>query len=321
MVLRSGENYGGKAEMVKGRVLRAYGSLYRVQVLGQGEEIEAYPHPKLFRETPFSAPVVVGDWVRLEQEPDTGEYFIVEIYPRRNAFTRNRKGKGPQIVAANLDQAVIVFSTAKPQPVFQLLDKFLVASATNDLEPLIVANKWDLVTPEVAGHFQRYEDIGFRLLRTSALTGFGLEVLKEALKEKVSVLVGPSGVGKSSLLNQLQPGLGLKVGDVSKKTGKGRHITTSAALIPLESGGWVADTPGLRELEVAEVDEEAVYQAFPEVVPYLGECEFSDCRHYAEPGCAVREAMEAGKIHPWRYTSFLHFLKVAEETAEAWRKK
>ncbi len=309
--------------MVKGRVLRAYGSLYGVQVWDQGQEqeIEAYPHPKLFRETRFSTPVVVGDWVYLEQESDTGEFFIVGVCPRRNAFTRIRKGKGPQVVAANLDQSVIVFSTAEPQPFFQLLDKFLVASTMNDLEPLIVANKWDLVTPEVAIHFQRYEEIGFRLLRTSALTGLGLEALKKALKDKVSVLVGPSGVGKSSLLNRLQPGLGLKVGEVSKKTGKGRHITTSASLIPLEFGGCVADTPGLRELEVVEVGEEAVYRAFPEVMPYLGKCEFSDCGHYAEPGCAVREAMEVGRIHPWRYASFLHFLKVAKETTEAWRRR
>lgn len=248
--------------------------------------------------------VSVGDRVKYV-EAKQGAGVIEEVLPRRSRFSRAGFRGKEQTMVCNLDQIVIVFACAEPNLDPWKLDRFLVATESEGLEPLIVANKCDLVPDGEAGRmFAEWASLGYRVIQTSARRGFGLEELRLALDGKVSAFVGPSGVGKSSLLNAIQPGLNLKTGDIGYVTYKGRHTTTAVQLIPLRSGGWVADTPGLRNMDLFETDRDDLALFFPEFQPLLGRCRFDNCRHAAEPGCAIREAAEQGGISPRRYESF-----------------
>jgi ribosome biogenesis GTPase len=200
-----------------------------------------------------------------------------------------------------------------------MLDRFLVVIEANDLAARVVINKIDLTGIEQARDmFGLYEDVGYPVHYTSVQTGEGLEGLREALAGKESVLVGPSGVGKSSLLNTLYPGLDLKVGHISEALGKGRHTTVGGLLIPLPDGAMVADTAGLREIGLWLIPPGDLPECFPEFRTYLGHCRFSDCAHVAEPGCAVRAAVEEGDIYPSRYESYLKLRAEAVETWPRW---
>jgi ribosome biogenesis GTPase len=210
-----------------------------------------------------------------------------------------------QVIVANPDQAVFVFSCADPPPNFRVLDRFLVVAERQAIPALICANKMDLVEAQSAREaFAVYQAIGYPVLFTSAKRGRGIGALRKALTGKLNVLSGPSGTGKTSLLNALQPGLGLRTRAVRAKTRKGHHTTVVPELLPLEGGGFVADTPGLRSVGLWDIEPEELDAYFPEIRPLVEGCAFSDCTHLHEPGCAVIAAVERGAIDPERYDSY-----------------
>lgn len=248
----------------------------------------------------------VGDRVRITRLAD-GSGVIEEIEPRKRAIVRldpRPQGIYQQILLANCDQAVFVFACAHPNPKLRMLDRFLVIAENQKIPPIIVANKVDLVD-DPKNIFGLYESIGYRVIYASAKTLTGVDELRVALASKLSALAGPSGAGKSSLLNALQPGLGLAVNEISEAMGKGKHTTVSRQLHPLAEGGYVADTPGWKSLALWDTEPEEMDAYFPELAPLVPECQFSDCSHTHEPGCAVLAALKAGKIHPERYDSYL----------------
>jgi ribosome biogenesis GTPase len=214
------------------------------------------------------------------------------------------------IIVANPDQAIFIFAVEKPPPNLRMLDRLLVIAENNDLPALICANKIDLLEDESQAReqFDLYEEIGYPVLYTSAKARHGVDLLRQHLVGKLSVLSGPSGVGKSSLLNAVQPQLGLSVREISHATGKGRHTTVGTRLWPLAEGGYVADTPGLREVGFFDIEPEELAWHFREMRPHLGKCRFSSCTHSHEPDCAVKAAVDAGHISEVRYDSYCHLL-------------
>ena len=256
--------------------------------------------------------LTVGDEVRLV-ELGAGNGQIVAALPRRSLLARRSAAPMPsaatfeQVIAANVDQVVPVFAAAHPAPHWNLLDRYLVAAEAAGLPALVCITKLDLasLSPDFAETLEDYRRIGYGVVRVSAFTGQGLDEFKAALQGRLSVMVGKSGVGKTSLLNALQPGLGLRVSAVSQATGKGRHTTTHLEMFPLEGGGAIVDTPGVREFGLWDVEEDDLAQYFPEMRPYIGCCKFGlGCRHDEEPGCAVRKAVMSGQISPRRYQSY-----------------
>jgi ribosome biogenesis GTPase len=248
----------------------------------------------------------IGDRVLLTVLPD-GSGVIEEVEERERAIVRldpRPQGDYQQVLLANPDQAIFIFACAHPSPRLKMLDRFLVIAEKQKIPAVVVANKIDLV-PDPTSIFGLYEDIGYRVLYSSTKRTAGIEELKAVLTGKVSAFAGPSGVGKSSLLNVMQPGLGLAVNEISRAVNKGRHTTVTRQLFPLEGGGYVADTPGWKSLALWDTEPEEIDAYFPELRELVRHCQFSDCTHIHEPGCAVRRALEAGKIHPERYESYL----------------
>ena len=248
----------------------------------------------------------LGDHVQVTALAD-GSGVIEEIEERRRAIVRldpRPRGIYQQVMLANPDQAVFVFACASPDPKLRMLDRFLVVAEKQKVPPIIIANKTDLL-PNAGELFGMYTQIGYRVIYTSVKDGRGIEELREVLRGKISALAGPSGVGKSSLLNALQPGLGLAVNEVSTFMNKGKHTTVARQLFPLEGGGYVADTPGWKSLALWDTEPEEMDAYFPELAPLVAQCQFSDCTHTHEPGCAVLAALEAGRIHRERYESYL----------------
>ncbi|HET7458766.1 MAG TPA: ribosome small subunit-dependent GTPase A [Gemmatimonadaceae bacterium] len=268
--------------------------------------------------------LAVGDDVLLERDGDddaTASWAIAEILPRRSQLARREPGggHGERVVAANVDQVVVVFAAAKPEPHPRMLDRFLVIAEANGLEARVVINKVELVGEESArSRFADYERAGYAMHYTSTKASLGLDALRDALSGRTSVFTGPSGVGKSSLLNSLYPGLNLRVGEISESVNKGRHTTVGALLHPLPdtgSGvGYVVDTPGLREVGMWALPPEHLDECFPELRPFIPDCRFGDCTHTVEPDCAVRTAVSARKVSAARYDSYL---KLREELGEA----
>jgi ribosome biogenesis GTPase len=253
------------------------------------------------RRHPGRDALAVGDRVQVVVGHQ-GVGIIEGILPRRTRFSRAGFRGREHTVVCNIDQVVIVFACAEPNPDLWKLDRFLAAAEAEDLSPIVVANKADLAD---AGPFDEYRALGYRVVVASAKRGAGVEELRELLRAKISAFVGPSGVGKSSLLNSVQPGLELRTGDMGTVTHKGRHTTTSAQLIPLRIGGWVADTPGLRQFELLDLSHEEVADCFPEFRGFVGRCRFDDCRHDSEPDCAIKCAVASGVISRRRYESYL----------------
>ena len=249
----------------------------------------------------------VGDHVLLEHDSAVA---IAEILPRHSTLARRAPGNRHQsrVVVANIDQVVVVFAVVKPEPHRRMLDRFLVIAESNAIPARIVVNKVDL-DPRADEQFADYERAGYPVHYTSAKRALGLESLGAAFAGRVSALTGPSGVGKSSLLNAIYPGLDLRVGEISESVNKGRHTTVGALMHPLPDGGYVVDTPGLREVGIWGLDAGELAACFPEFRAALGECRFNDCRHVIEPGCAVRELLAKGVVSAARYDSFLRLLE------------
>jgi len=252
--------------------------------------------------------VAVGDRVRIHMLKD-GSGVIEVIHPRENAFFRmapSARGEYKQILLANPDQVLIVFSCADPEPSLRMLDRFLVITEKQDIPVVIVANKVDLTGIRAAKKlFAVYPQLGYEVLFTSAKKKRNIDKLKERLIGKISVFSGPSGVGKSSLLNQIQPELGLCIGRLKNSSKKGRHTTVVRQLFPLKEGGFVADMPGLRSLSLWDIEPEELDGYFREIRNLVADCRFNDCSHINEPDCAVKQAVTDGKIHPHRYNSYV----------------
>ena len=310
--------------LLRGIVVRARGHHYDVRVLRQTEGDEARPLPgnelrvcevrgRLLQERGRDTLVAVGDYVWIVPEgKDRGR--IEQVEERHSVLSRQHPGApvpAEDVILANPDQVLVVFAVAEPEPHLRMLDRFLVIAEANELPVVICANKVDLIPQEQAeALFGLYAQIGYRVLFTSTETGAGLDELRAVLLDQVTVLTGPSGVGKSSLLHALQPSLNVQIGDLREVLGKGRHTTRAAQLYELDFGTntFVADTPGIRELGLYEIDEQSLGFYFREFVPYIHDCRYPNCTHDHEPDCAVRAAVEAGAISPARYDSYLRLL-------------
>jgi ribosome biogenesis GTPase len=260
-------------------------------------------------------PVAIGDRVIFTPVGEKGG-LITEVLPRRNALSRPAAGERPleQVIAANVDQVVAVFAAAQPSPKWELLDRYIVAAEAAGVPTLLAVTKVDLLTASRSDELLRaaiddYERLGYRAILTSTVSGAGLAELAAALQGGVSVFVGKSGVGKSSLLNAIEPGLGQRVNAVSNLTGKGKHTTSHLEMFALAGGGRVVDTPGMREFGLWQLDEAGLAAGFVEMRPHLGHCKFGlDCTHAHEPGCAVQAAVSSGAVSERRYHSYLRML-------------
>ncbi|KPK80850.1 MAG: hypothetical protein AMS25_08610 [Gemmatimonas sp. SM23_52] len=297
----------GEGEVVKGRVLRTVGGIYHVEV--EDETLECALRGRLKRKRGIGR-VAVGDEVEVERLPD-GSCVICEHLARASRLSRRTaRGRREQIIAANVDQLGAVFSVARPEPVYSNVDRFLVLAEESEIAAFLVVNKIDLASESEAREgFGVYEEIGYPVVYTSATSGASLDQLSERLAGHITLFVGPSGAGKSSLLNALQPGLGLRVGEISKAIERGRHTTVAASLQRLDVGGYVVDTPGLGRLQFWEVGTHELAWCFPEFRLYLGDCRFQDCVHVHEPDCAVIAAVETGELSSHRYESYVTILE------------
>jgi ribosome biogenesis GTPase len=295
-----------------GTVLERDGSVYRVAT--EGGEVRAVLRGKAKRD---SSRIVVGDRIRLEPEP-TGEYFgVIGVEPRSSLLERRvPEGRGTRPVAANIDEVFVVTATVDPAPIPQLIDRLLVVAEANSIPAAIVVNKMDLDP----GHdlIERCRASGYTVYPTSARTGEGIPAFAAALEGRTSVVTGPSGAGKSRLLNSVQPGLRLRIGEISARVRRGRNTTVSAVMLPLQAGGFLVDTPGFSEVGLWGIEPRELAACFPEMRPYIGECRYGDCRHMTEPGCRIRAAAEAGEIRPDRLESYRVLLEELESEPEEW---
>jgi ribosome biogenesis GTPase / thiamine phosphate phosphatase len=301
---------------MRATVYETSGGVYRV-LLDSGDWLEASLRGRLKRQVRTGDRVVIGDRVETALDPD-GSATIEAVLPRRSEVVRKGPGgRGAKVVAANVDRLVVVAAVARPTPRQALLDRLLAVGASNHLDTALVLNKTDLaprtlpegdsppgrIAPprDLAG---LYRGIGYRVLETSAVSGEGLDSLRDILRSGSSALVGPSGAGKSTLLNAVQPGLNLRTGELSHRKGRGRHTTVNARLIALECGGLVADTPGFSDVGVWGVEPRELEQCFPEFALHRDSCRFRACSHIHEPDCGVREALARGAVDPGRYESY-----------------
>ncbi|MCK8826902.1 ribosome small subunit-dependent GTPase A [Natroniella acetigena] len=293
--------------MREGRVLKAFGGYFFVYDFESKEVYRCKIRGKLKNE---GSDVITGDLVKFDLLDD-GSGVVEERLERKNSLFRP--------VIANIDQVIITFAIVEPDLDFKLLDRLLVLAEIADLEVTICINKVELSSLEVAREqLLPYQKIGYRVIYTSAKEGIGLDDLVEALKDNVSVFAGPSGVGKSSLLNAIQAGLELKVGEISQRIKRGKHTTRHVELLSLDTGGWVADTPGFSSLDLSFITAEGLQYFFPELIDYLSQCKFNPCSHSHEPQCAVKEAVEKEEITAERYQNYLKFLAEIENKKKSW---
>ena len=303
----------------KGVVLKGTGGIWHVRT-ESGDTHEASLRGRLKKDDD-GRKLAVGDDVILEHDQTSTHWAIAEILPRRSKLARREPGggQGERVVAANVDQVVIVFAAAKPEPHRRMIDRFLVIAEGNALESRIIINKIELVDREATERaFADYAAAGYPVHYTSVKQNIGLQELHDALAGKTSVLTGPSGVGKSSLMNAMYPGLDLRVGEVSESVNKGRHTTVGALLHPLPDAGYVVDTAGLREVGMWGLSSERLDACFREFRAELPGCKFGDCTHRVEPGCAIRAAVAAGGISAERYDSYLRLREEIEDSERKW---
>jgi ribosome biogenesis GTPase / thiamine phosphate phosphatase len=292
---------------MQGTVLRAQSGFFWVKT--DAGMLECTLRGRLKKERQSTDIAVIGDVVEVKQvSPTTGA--IEGVLPRRTKLARRAAGtRGvwtEDVIIANLDQVLLVFACAHPDFHPRMLDRYLVLTEASELDTVIVANKVDLVGQERAhALFATYAQIGYPIIYTSTKQDVGIDELRDRLAGRISVVTGKSGVGKSSLLNVVQPGLGLATSEVSDVVGKGRHTTRVAELHPVDGSGYVADTPGIRELGLWRFPIDELDWCFREFRPFLGECYFAGCTHTHEPDCAVRVAVAEGKVSAERYESYV----------------
>ncbi|SDF40441.1 ribosome biogenesis GTPase [Sporolituus thermophilus DSM 23256] len=290
---------------MRGVVVKAYNSYYYVQT---GDKLTMCTLRGRFKKERFS--LFVGDEV--EYLPlDEGKGVIETILPRRSMLKR------PMV--ANVDQVMLTFAAASPDPSFIIIDRFLILAELSQLNTLICLNKADLADASETGQIvDLYRQIGYSVLATSVKTGQGIGELRCQLYGRITVFAGPSGVGKSSLLNAVEPGLSLVTGEVSTKIGRGKHTTRFAELLPLAGGGFVVDTPGFSFTEFADIAPSELARAFPEIAAAALGCKFNTCLHYKEPQCAVKQAVTEGRIAASRYASYLEVLSEVQENRKGY---
>ncbi len=261
--------------------------------------------------------VVVGDRVTLDDGDEKGTLGIAAVEPRRNLLERRTpSGRGNKPVAANLDRVYVVTAAADPHPIPQLIDRLCAIAEANEIPVALVINKSELGSAEALA--ARYRHAGYEVFLVSARTGAGLEPLFQALRGKESLLTGASGVGKSTILNLLQPGLALRTGAVSEKNRRGTNTTVAAVLVPLPGGGWLVDTPGFSDVGLWGIEPRELASCFPEMRGLIDRCKFADCTHRDEPACSIRAAASIGTIHPDRYASYLILLEELRSAPKAW---
>lgn len=296
---------------MQGLVIKSTGSWYQVKTT-DGKVIDCRIKGKFrTKDIKTTNPVAVGDHVDIEIEPDLNTGVITTLHERRNYIIRKsvNLSKQAQIIAANLDQALLLVTLASPRTSLGFIDRFLVTAEAYDIPAGLVFNKLDLFSEEGLEILEEYKDIyrntGYPCYEVSALEGTNIDIIMDLLKDKVTLLSGHSGAGKSTLVNRLVPGLSLKTGEVSEWSDKGQHTTTFAEMHVLPEGGYIIDTPGIRELGIIDIEPQELGHFFPEIRERMNDCRFNNCRHINEPGCAILAALEDGEIEPTRYESYL----------------
>lgn len=288
---------------MQGKIMKGIAGFYYVHVAGSG--VYECKAKGIFRKDGLKP--LVGDNVEMEitHEKDM-EGNIMRILPRKNELVR------PAV--ANIDQALVVFAVTKPKPHFNLLDRFLVMMEMKQIPAVLCFNKADIAeNPDIAGLKEVYEKCGCTILFTSAKKEENIDRLKAVLRGKATAVAGPSGVGKSSLINLLQSGVKMETGSISRKIERGKHTTRHSELIMLGEDSYIMDTPGFSSLYVNNMEKEDLKYCFPEFAPYEGQCRFSGCGHIHEPGCAVKQAVEEGKIHKIRYEDYVMLYRELQE--------
>lgn len=296
---------------MQGLVIKSTGSWYEV-VIGSGETINCRIKGK-FRTLDIKTtnPIAVGDHVDVEREPDQDTGLIINLHPRKNYIIRKsvNLSKQAQIIAANLDQAFLIVTLASPRTSLGFIDRFLVTAEAYAIPARLIFNKLDLFSHEGLEILKQYQEVyekaGYPCYSVSAVEHTNLEQIRALLKDQVTLFSGHSGVGKSTLINALLPGSKLKTGDISDWSDKGKHTTTFAEMFELPFGGYLIDTPGIRELGVFDIEKQELGRLFPEIRELMSDCKFHNCRHINEPGCAVLKAVEHDEIEPSRYDSYL----------------
>jgi len=301
---------------MKGRVVKSTGSWYELE-----EEIDKYRVKARLRgifkiaNLKVTNPVAVGDWVTfIKERSGTGEYEILEIHPRENYIIRKstHKTAHDHLIASNIDQVLILFTLSMPRTSVGFLDRALVTAEAYRIPTIVGFNKCDIYNEsqkeKVEEIIQAYRKIGYPCYFISALENIGTSQIKDCLKDKVTLIMGHSGVGKSTLMNSLYPGLDLKTSEVSKFAEKGTHTTTFAEMFALDEDTYIIDTPGIKELGISEIKEGELSHYFPEMRALIGKCRFHNCRHLNEPDCAVIQAVKTGEIEYFRYESYLSII-------------
>lgn len=287
-------------------VVRATGSWY--DVLHDGETVRCRIRGRLrLKGVRSTNPVVVGDEVACEAD-EGGDYVIADILPRRNYVIRRASNlsKESHIIAANVDQALLMASLRSPETPTEFVDRFLVTCEAYKVPVTILLSKLDLQDAEAVAEFRAvYEGAGYRVLEVSVREGRGVEEVRELLAGRTTLVSGNSGVGKSTLIQAIDPSLDIRTGEISESHHKGRHTTTFSTMYPLAGGGAVIDTPGIKGFGLIDIDEAELWHYFPEMMRVAPACRFYNCTHTHEPGCAVTEAVKAGEIAWPRYESYL----------------
>lgn len=297
-----------------GTVMTREGGRYHVAV--DHREVEAVLRGKVKR-SERDTKVVVGDRVRLDAPEEGGTWTIAAVEERRNLLERRvPEGRGTRPVAANLDYIFVLTATVDPEPIPQLLDRLLVLAEANEIPAAVIVNKVDL-DPGTAIR-ERMKRAGYRVFPLSASTGEGVDELLAEFKDHVALFTGPSGAGKSSLLNRIEPGLALRTGEISERVRRGKNTTVSAAMVPLAMGGFLVDTPGFSEVGLWGIEPRELARCFPDIIPHIDDCKFSDCRHLTEPACAVHAAVKAGTLQADRYDSYRVLLEELTSAPREW---
>ncbi|GAA4927465.1 ribosome small subunit-dependent GTPase A [Mucilaginibacter defluvii] len=296
---------------MQGLITKSTGSWYQAQT-PDGQRYDCRIKGKFrIKGITTTNPIAVGDVVDFELEPEQGTGVITNLHPRKNYIIRKsiNLSKQAQIIAANLDQALLVVTLASPRTSLGFIDRFLVTAEAYDIPAKLIFNKLDLFSDEGLEILQAYkaiyEDIGYPCYEVSALEGTNIDAVQALLKDNITLISGHSGVGKSSLINRLLPDLDLRTHQISEWSDKGMHTTTFAEMFELPQGGFIIDTPGIRELGIIDIEKQELSHFFPEMRERMHDCRFNNCRHINEPGCAVLEALENEDIAPSRYESYL----------------